>query len=86
MRVEFTVPDNIGPDLMARIVAITEKLSRRPEFASEIPLEEDDEIQRMFTPERLSKIADADAEIDRGEFLTPEQVRAHFKQKQAAWE
>lgn len=85
MRVEFTVPDGIGQDLMARIVAVTEKISRHPEFAAEIPLDEDDDIQRMFTPERLADIAQADEEIDAGESFTSEQVRDHFAQRQAAW-
>ena len=85
MRLVLDVPDDTDPDLLARIAAIAERLSRQPEFAAEIPLGEDEAIQRMFTPERLAHIAKADAQIDAGRSFTPEQVGEHFAKKHAAW-
>jgi hypothetical protein len=47
--------------------------------------EGDAAIQRMFTPERLAHIAKAEAEIDAGLGLTPQQARADFATKRAEW-
>ena len=85
MRLVLDVPDDTDPDLLARISAIAERINRQPEYAAEIPLGEDEAIQRMFTPERLAHIAKADAQIDAGEFFTPEQVDEHFTKKHTAW-
>ena len=42
-------------------------------------------LDALFTPERLSHIAEAAAEIKAGHSFTAEQVREHFRQKRAAW-
>ena len=42
-------------------------------------------IQEMFTADRLSLIAKADAEIEAGDFFTAEDVDEHFLQKHDAW-
>ena len=44
---------------------------------------EDDaqDLQRLFTPERIASIKEAAAEVEAGEYLTAEQVREHFKKR-----
>ena len=45
-----------------------------------------DELPASFwTPERMAEMEAAQAEIEAGDFFTPEQVRAHFAAKRAAW-
>ena len=39
----------------------------------------------VLTPEQREKIARAEAEIDAGDFYTPEQVREHFVKRKADW-
>jgi hypothetical protein len=37
----------------------------------------------FWSPDRLAELRAADADIDAGNFFTPEQVRRHFAQKSA---
>ena len=85
MRFEINVPDSTRPELQAMFVALTRRLSEQPELVEVINLDEDEAIQRMFTPERLAHIAKAEAEIDAGHGLTPEEVDARLAANRAAW-
>ncbi|MGV3616599.1 MAG: hypothetical protein ACO1SV_14820 [Fimbriimonas sp.] len=44
----------------------------------------DDEAPIVLTPEQAKICAQAEADIDAGNFFTAEQVREHFAQKRAA--
>jgi len=60
----------------------------RPELVDEIHLdgdEEDEAIQRLFTPELLAKINAAGADIAAGNFATLEQVDARIAATRAEW-
>ena len=46
--------------------------------------DEEAEIQKMFTPERLAHTDKALEEVDSGKFFTSEQVEEHFQQKEKA--
>jgi len=85
MRLEIIIPDNTRPDLKARFVSLTERLTAKPELIEDIYIEDDEAIQRMFTPERLAHIDKAAAEVKAGNALTPAQVREHFARKESAW-
>lgn len=41
-------------------------------------------LDHLFTPQRLAHIKRSDAEIDAGQFFTSEEVREHFEQKRGA--
>ena len=43
--------------------------------------EEPENLDHLFTPERLAHIDRADAQIDAGLGITAEQVREHFRKK-----
>jgi hypothetical protein len=47
-------------------------------------LEETENFDHLFTPERLAHIDRADAQIDAGHGITSEQVREHFRRKRDA--
>jgi hypothetical protein len=47
-------------------------------------LEDADNLDHLFTPERLAHIDRAAAQIDAGQGLTAGQVREHFRQKRNA--
>lgn len=85
MRFEINIPDTTGPELQAMFVALTRRLSERPELVAEIALGEDETIQRMFTPERLAHIDQALSEVKAGRGYTAEQVEEHFAQKETSW-
>ena len=40
----------------------------------------------FFTPERMAQIAEAEAEIERGEFYTLEEVDAELERRRAEWQ
>jgi len=44
-----------------------------------------EDLDDLFTPERLAKIDAAAEEIKAGEFLTAEQVDDHFRRKLSNW-
>ena len=46
--------------------------------------DEPENLDHLFTPERLAHIDRAAAQIDAGESFTAEQVRDHFQQKRQA--
>jgi predicted transcriptional regulator len=86
MRIELTIPDSTRPDLVARIVAITERLSRQPEFATEIELETSEEAEAIrLTSEQIAFIRKGQAEIEEGKFLTSEQVKADLAAHRTEW-
>ncbi len=47
-------------------------------------LEDPDNFDHLFTPERLAKIDRAATQVDAGKYLTAEQVRDHFQQRRKA--
>lgn len=87
MRLEIIIPDSTRPDLKARLTAVTQRLTEKPELVAEIVFadEEDAVLQRKFTPEVIAALHADDAEMDAGTFFSDEQVRNHFVQKQQAW-
>jgi hypothetical protein len=66
MRLEIIIPDSTRPELKARLTVIAKRLSARPELAEKIDLDEDEAIQRRFTPAVLAQIARAKAQTDAG--------------------
>jgi predicted transcriptional regulator len=85
MRLEIIIPDSTRPELKAKLARLTQRLSDRPELVEEFDLE-DDEIQAMFTPERLDHIDKALADVAAGRFYTAAQVEEHFARKEASWQ
>jgi len=85
MRLEIIVPDTASPELKARLVTITQRLTESPELAEDIVLDEDEAIQRMFTPELLAEIEETEKEMDAGVYFTTAQVDDLLDKERAAW-
>lgn len=71
--------------MKVQLAKLTKRLSEKPELVQRIDIDEDEAIQRMFTPERLAQIAKADAEIDAGLGLTIDQADARLAANRAKW-
>jgi hypothetical protein len=88
MRLEINIPDSTRPEYKTKLATLTQQLSAHPELVADIHLSgdaEDDDIQAMFTPERLAIIDEALAEAKNGTFFTAAQVEEHFAQKENSW-
>ncbi len=85
MRFEIVIPDNSQPELQAQFLSLTQKLSAQPELINSLIFDQNEEIQSMFTSERLAHIERSLAEVDKGKFLTSEQVNTHFAAKDSGW-
>ena len=85
MRLEINIPDSTRPEVKAKLTALTQQLSQRPELVEEIDLADDAAIQSMFTPERIAHIDSALTAVKAGSFYTVAQVEEHFAQKEALW-
>ena len=85
MRFEIVIPDNSQPELQAQFLSLTQKLSAQPELINSMIFDQNEEIQSMFTSERLAHIERSLAEVDAGKFLTSEQVNAHFANRESEW-
>jgi hypothetical protein len=87
MRLELTIPDSISPQLKAHIVALLDRIHDEPEFAEDIVLNDyDNHVAIELTPEQIAIIARAEADIDAGNGLTMEQVRAELEVNRLAWQ
>ena len=88
MRFEIIVPDSTRPELQARFVALTRRLSEQPELVRTIRLDDsadDAAVQAMFTPELLAQIDEAGEDIRAGNFRTQEQVDATLAAMRSRW-
>lgn len=47
-------------------------------------VEETENFDHLFTPQRLAEIEQAAADVDAGNYYTAEQVREHFRKKRDA--
>ena len=85
MRFEIVIPDNSQPELQAQFLSLTQKLSAQPELINSMIFDQNEAVQSMFTPDRLSHIEHSLADADSGHFLTSEQLSAHFATKESEW-
>ena len=88
MRLEIVIPDSTAPELQAKLVALTLRLSARPELVREIEFSGEDEdaaIQAMFTPERMAKIKRSQEQIRDGNGLTLDQMDTALSETKAEW-
>jgi hypothetical protein len=87
MRLDLTIPDSTSPSLKAHIVALLDRIHDEPEFAEDIVLDDyDNHAGVELTPEQIAIIARAEADIDAGNGLTMEQVRAELEANRLAWQ
>jgi hypothetical protein len=88
MRLEIIIPDSTPPERKAKLANLTRRLSAQPELVDGIDLMEsttDAEIQRRFTPEFVTSIAEIDLEMERGIHFTKGDLDDRFRQKTSEW-
>ena len=85
MRLEIIIPDSTREDVKTKVARLAQRLSDCPELIRDLKFEDDD-IQAMFTPERLAHIDRALAEVDAGRSYTASQVEDYFAEKERSWD
>ncbi len=87
MRLEVTIPDNARADLKAKLASLINRPNSDPEFVNCIDLgdyAEDAEIQKLFTPKRMAKIAAALADVEAGNVISLEDAMAMNEKERRA--
>lgn len=86
MRLEINVPDGTRLEVKERLVALTRSLNENPDLVEAIHLQEnEDQLQALFTNERIEEIDSALAQIKSGKGWTMDEAREHFKLRDAEW-
>lgn len=87
MRLEINIPDGTRLEVKERLAALTRSLNEDPDLVEAIYFQEnEDQLQAIFTDERIKEIDSALAHIEEGSGYTLEQARDHFIAKDAEWQ
>jgi hypothetical protein len=78
MRLEINIPDSTRPDLKARLISLTKRLSARPELVDELVSEKTEAV-----PDYMASIAQIRQSPNR--FKTPAEVDAFLADLRAEW-
>lgn len=86
MRLEINIPDGTRLEVKERLVALTKSLNENPDLVENLYLQEhEDQLQALFTKERIAEIDHSLAKMEAGESFTLEQAREHFEARDAEW-